>query len=66
MALTQALTECSERVLAGSLFHMADVDMTDAATEEEALLPVVLNVLQYVKVAQSQHGLRHSDYVRYR
>lgn len=29
-------------------------------------LQLSLNVLQYLKTAQAQHGLRHSDYARYR
>ncbi len=29
-------------------------------------LQLSLNVLQTIKTAQAQHGLRHSDYTRYR
>lgn len=39
----------------------------EAAVEQpRSSPPVSLNILQYVKQAQAQHGLRHSDYKRYR
>lgn len=28
--------------------------------------PVALDIFKYVRQAQAQHGLRHSDYKRYR
>lgn len=37
----------------------------DAAPDQPRPL-VSLDILQYVKQAQAQHGLRHSDYKRYR
>ena len=36
------------------------------AEETPVLPPLSLNVLQVIKTAQAQHGLRHSDYTRYR
>ena len=35
--------------------------------QEAPVLPLLsLNVLQAIKTAQAQHGLRHNDYTRYR
>lgn len=44
---------------------MADTEMDEAdQTPEQAILG--FGVLHFIKTAQSQHGLRHSDYKRYR
>lgn len=44
---------------------MADTEMDEAdQTPEQAILG--FGVLQFIRTAQSQHGLRHSDYKRYR
>ena len=44
---------------------MADTEMEDADQVEE--LPLLgFGVLQFIKTTQSQHGLRHNDYKRYR
>ena len=44
---------------------MAEAEMTDAQPKELASNPT-LDILQIVKVSQSQHGLRHGDHMRYR
>ncbi len=44
---------------------MADIEMIEAdRTPEQSTLG--FGVLQFIKTAQSQHGLRHNDYKRYR
>ena len=40
-----------------------DVEMKDADPDVEVL---GFGVLQFIKTAQSQHGLRHNDFTRYR
>ena len=43
------------------------MEVDGAISEEAPVLPLLsLNVLQIIKTAQAQHGLRHSDYTRYR
>ncbi|GAQ88918.1 hypothetical protein KFL_004690100 [Klebsormidium nitens] len=42
-----------------------DEQSTDNA-EEKSLPPISFGILQLIKVAQKQHGLRHKDYQRYR
>ena len=45
----------------------AEVPAGIEAQGEPAVLPTLsLNVLQTVQTAQSIHGLKHSDYLRYR
>ena len=44
---------------------MAEAEMTDAPPKELAS-NLTLDILQIVKVSQSQHGLRHGDHMRYR
>ena len=44
---------------------MAEAEMTDAQPKELAS-NLTLDILQIVKVSQSQHGLRHGDHMRYR
>ena len=52
----------------------ADQPMQEAAEDGEATSieqsegrpPVSLEIFQYVRQAQAQHGLRHNDYKRYR
>ena len=45
---------------------MDDTEMQDPSTEAEPLPPITLDVFQFVRIAQSQHGLKHYDYARYR
>ena len=45
---------------------MAEAEMADAATKQELASNLTLDILQIVKVSQSQHGLRHGDHTRYR
>ena len=50
---------------------MGDAEMVDMADETEAkveqeMQPISLDVFQFVKTSQSQHGLKHNDYSRYR
>lgn len=40
-----------------------DVDAAEAATPAA---PLNLSILETIKVAQSQNGLKHGDYMRYR
>jgi hypothetical protein len=44
---------------------MADTEIADAPKAELAS-NLTLDILQTVKVSQSQHGLRHGDHARYR
>lgn len=52
----------------------ADQPMHEAGGEGEATPieqpesrpPVSLDIFQYIRQAQAQHGLRHNDYKRYR
>ena len=44
---------------------MSDIDMEDADKVPERPL-LEFGVLQFIKTAQSQHGLRHNDFKRYR
>lgn len=44
---------------------MSDTEMEDLENGSE--LPALeFGVLQFIKTAQSQHGLRHNDFKRYR
>lgn len=43
---------------------MADKDMKDVYQDEAS--PISLDILQFIKIGQSQHGLRHNDFARYR
>jgi hypothetical protein len=43
-----------------------DIMEVDGGEQGPPSEPLVLNVLQTVKSAQLQHGLRHEDYDRYR
>jgi len=44
---------------------MGDVEMKDADLDED--IPILgFGVLQFIKTAQSQHGLRHNEFARYR
>ena len=45
---------------------MAEAEMADAATKQELASNLTLDILQIVKISQSQHGLRHGDHARYR
>lgn len=45
--------------------RMADAEIADAPKQELAS-NLTLDILQIVKVSQSQHGLRHGDHSRYR
>lgn len=45
---------------------MEDTEMKEATEEGEAVASIALDVFQFVKIAQSQHGLKHNDYARYR
>jgi len=40
--------------------------MADAATKQELASNLTLDIMQIVKISQSQHGLRHGDHTRYR
>ena len=40
--------------------------MGDEAPQRELATNLTLDILQIVKVSQSQHGLRHGDHARYR
>ena len=42
--------------------RMAEAEMADAATKQELASNLTLDILQIVKVSQSQHGLRHGDH----
>lgn len=44
---------------------MGDVEMKDADLDED-YPNLGFGVLQFIKTAQSQHGLRHNDFARYR
>ncbi|CAD6187039.1 unnamed protein product [Caenorhabditis auriculariae] len=49
--------------------EMPDIEMKDVSAEDasESVQPFpTLNILQVVRDAQQQHGLRHGDYQRYR
>ncbi|KAK4795309.1 hypothetical protein SAY86_013303 [Trapa natans] len=43
-----------------------DIDYTKSDVSNQALHKFSINVLQLLKSAQMQHGLRHGDYTRYR
>ena len=50
----------------GDQSMLAVGDESQDAVPDQARPLVSLDILQYVKQAQAQHGLRHSDYKRYR
>ena len=54
---------------------MADMDASQAEAGDASMEPandtlplsaVTLPLMQVIKIAQAQHGLRHGDYTRYR
>lgn len=45
---------------------MSDATMVDAEAPQELASNLNLDILQIVKIGQSQHGLRHGDHTRYR
>ena len=52
---------------AASAPEPANMEVDTVNVEELPVLPLLsLNVLQAIKTAQAQHGLRHSDFTRYR
>ncbi|KAG9449390.1 hypothetical protein H6P81_009355 [Aristolochia fimbriata] len=50
----------------GTEASLMEIDNTKPDAMEQADKKFSINVLQLVKSAQMQHGLRHSDYTRYR
>ena len=56
----------AESCLSAAEIGMDDTEMQDPSTEAEPLPPITLDVFQFVRIAQSQHGLKHYDYARYR
>uniref|UniRef100_A0A0D9W125 Uncharacterized protein n=1 Tax=Leersia perrieri TaxID=77586 RepID=A0A0D9W125_9ORYZ len=44
----------------------SDMEVDATAAEEKPLVRFSINVLELMREAQMQHGLRHGDYTRYR